>query len=92
MLNWTRTHFAAFAIVSSPLVLSVHPSDATLTPLLDIIGNPHALAINRAWAGHPGTLVKELPPAFPPNPPVAPGAHAVAVPRNASDPTQVPSA
>ena len=47
LLNWTRTHFAAFAIASSPLVLSIHPSDATLAPLLDIIGNKRALAVRR---------------------------------------------
>jgi hypothetical protein len=101
LLNWTRAHFSAFAIVSSPLVLSivspdchwivtlclpvflplssgVHPSgyahlpaetvmkgrtstvrtaqvptDETLAPLLDIIGNKQAMAVNQAWAvGH----------------------------------------
>ena len=118
--NWTRTHFAAFCIVSSPLVLSIHPSDENLAPILDIIGNKGAMAsldpptlhpslrpsvppsplsvflplssaplrappsvfsspaalfiawcqqaVNQAWAGHPGTLVKTLPPAPSPTP------------------------
>lgn len=60
---WTRTHFAAFCIVSSPLVLSIYPSDENLAPILDIIGNKEAMAVNQAWAGHPGTLVRTIPPA-----------------------------
>ena len=59
-MGWTRAHFAAFCIASSPLVLSIHPSDANLSDLLDIIGNKQAVAINQAWAGHPGSLVREL--------------------------------
>ena len=88
LLPWTRAHFAAFAIVSSPLVLSIHPSDENLAGILDIIGNKQALAINKAWTGHPGTLVKTLPPATPPVPPVKPGNSAVGVLPNASDTTQ----
>eukprot|EP01052_Picozoa_sp_SAG31_P000469 SAG31_NODE_14_length_37953_cov_109.719660_3_plen_97_part_00 len=42
---WTRTHFAAFAIISSPLVLSIVPSDENLESILDIIGNKLALEI-----------------------------------------------
>lgn len=61
--GWTRTHFAAFCIISSPLVLSIYPSDENLTPILDIIGNKGAMAVNQAWDGHPGTLVRTLPPA-----------------------------
>ena len=68
--NWTKTHFAAFCIVSSPLVISVHPSDEILEPILDILGNKQAVAINQAWDGHPGTLVKTLPPAPAPPAPV----------------------
>jgi hypothetical protein len=47
LLNWTRAHFAAFAIVSSPLVLSVVPTDEVMAPILDIIGNKQAMAINQ---------------------------------------------
>jgi len=68
LINWTRTHFASFAIISSPLVLSVIPTDEVITPLLDIIGNKQAMAINQAWVGHPGTLVRNLPPVDPPSP------------------------
>lgn len=60
--GWTRTHFAAFCIVSSPLVLSIRLTDANLAPILDIIGNKRAIAINQAWAGHPGTLIRSLGP------------------------------
>ena len=49
----------------------------TFTP--DVAQNSEVLAVNQAWAGHPGLLVKELPPAQPPVPPVVPGYHAVAV-------------
>ena len=88
LANWTRSHFAGFCIVSSPLVLSIHPSDENLDPLLDIIGNRRALEINQAWAGHPGTLIKSLPPAAPPVPPIQPGSAVVGVVCNESDATQ----
>ena len=88
LLNWTKTHFAAFCIVSSPLVLSIVPSDETLAPILDIIGNKQAMAINQAWAGHPGTLVRTLPPVTPPCPACeGPGTVVVGVACNASDAT-----
>lgn len=88
LLNWTKTHFSAFCIVSSPLVLSIVPSDETLAPILDIIGNKQAMAINQAWDGHPGTLVRTLPPVAPPCPACAgPGTAVVGVACNASDPT-----
>ena len=29
-------------------------------PVLDIIGNSEAVAVNQAWAGHPGILVQTL--------------------------------
>ena len=58
--GWTRTHFAAFAIVSAPLVLSIHPSDANLETILDVIGNKLALNVSQSWAGHPGSLVRTL--------------------------------
>lgn len=90
LINWTRTHFAAFCIVSSPLVLSVHPSDETITPLLPIIGNKAALSINQAWAGHPGSLVRNLPPNAPPcnGSCKEAGTAVVGVPCDSSDSTQ----
>ena len=42
LVPWTRTHFAAFAIISSPLVISFVPTDENLAPILDIIGNKQA--------------------------------------------------
>ena len=67
LFNWSKAHFAAFSVVSSPLVLSINPTDTNLEPILDIIGNKGAMAVNQAWAGHPGTFVKEYPP-VPPRP------------------------
>eukprot|EP00040_Diaphanoeca_grandis_P044837 m.271969 g.271969 ORF g.271969 m.271969 type:complete len:602 (+) comp98455_c0_seq1:225-2030(+) len=88
LINWTKAHFAAFCIVSSPLILSIHPSDENLNPILDVIGNKQALAINQAWAGHPGTLVRTLPPARP-NGPVVPGTSIVTVPCDPTDVTEL---
>ena len=52
----TRTHFGAWAIVSSPLVLS---HDVTNSKVMDavwpLISNKEAIAINQAWAGHSGS-------------------------------------
>jgi hypothetical protein len=45
LVAWTRAHFSAFAIISSPLVLSIVPSDENLAPILDIIGNKLAIEI-----------------------------------------------
>lgn len=89
LVGWTKTHFAAFCIVSSPLVLSIHPSDENLDDLLDIIGNKMAMEINQAWAGHPGGLVRNLPPTTPPCPECKlPGTAVVGLPCDATDATQ----
>ena len=61
--------------------------DEVLEPILDILGNKQAIAINQAWAGHPGTLVRNLAPAAPPSPPVAPGNAVVGVPCSPKDAT-----
>jgi alpha-galactosidase len=54
----SKTHFFAWCIISSPLMISF---DVTNDDLLDriwtIISNTEAIAINQAWAGHPGRLV-----------------------------------
>lgn len=88
ILNWTRAHFAAFAIISSPLVLSIVLSDENILPIIDIIGNKQAMAINQAWAGHPGTLVRTLPPMKPKPVPVSSGDVVVGVVPDATDATQ----
>jgi hypothetical protein len=74
-------------IVSSPLVLGLELTDEKLSPIMEIIGNEQAIAINQAWAGHPGTLVRTLPPVAPPTPKL--GKFVVAVPCDATDATQV---
>ena len=54
----SRTHFAAFAITSSPLVLGFDLTNATLyEQLYPIITNQRVLAINEAWHGDAGSLV-----------------------------------
>lgn len=57
--SWNRAHFGAWCIVSSPLILGLELTDQQLEPVLDVIGNSEAIAINQAWAGHPGYLLKE---------------------------------
>lgn len=54
-----RTHFGAWVITSSPLILGYDLNDDSVTDRIwDIISNKEAIAINQAWAGHPGRLVK----------------------------------
>jgi hypothetical protein len=58
--TWNRAHFGAWSIVSAPLILGLELSDANLAPIVDVITNPLAIAINQAWAGHPGMLVETI--------------------------------
>ncbi len=58
--TWNRAHFGAWCIVSAPLILGLELTDAKLAPVLDIIGNKAAVAINQQWAGHPGMLVQNI--------------------------------
>ena len=54
-----RAHFAAWAIVSSPLVLGLDLTNASLVDSVwDIIANEEAIAVNQAWAGGSGTLLQ----------------------------------
>lgn len=56
----SRTHFGAWCIVSAPLDLSLDlTDDAKMNSVWDIITNKEAIAVNQAWAGHPGRLVKD---------------------------------
>lgn len=51
-----RTHFAAWAIVSSPLVLSMDiNNDTIMDEYWSLIANPEIIAINQAWRGHSGS-------------------------------------
>lgn len=56
-LSWNRAHFGAWCVTSSPLILGLELTDAALQPILDVIGNSEAIAVNQQWAGHPGALV-----------------------------------
>jgi len=56
----TRTHFAAWCIVSSPLTLSHDlTNDTVMDEVWPIIANREALAVNDAWVGDAGVLVKK---------------------------------
>lgn len=53
-----RTHFGAWAIVSSPLILSFDLSNrTTLETVWPFITNLEAIEVSQTWAGHPGRQV-----------------------------------
>eukprot|EP00463_Aulacantha_scolymantha_P002806 TRINITY_DN354_c0_g1_i2.p1 TRINITY_DN354_c0_g1~~TRINITY_DN354_c0_g1_i2.p1 ORF type:complete len:275 (+),score=54.55 TRINITY_DN354_c0_g1_i2:496-1320(+) len=55
-----RTHFGAWAITSSPLILGYDLNDESVTDKVwDIISNQEVIAVNQQWEGHPGRLVME---------------------------------
>jgi len=55
-----RSHFAAWAITSSPLILGYDLNDEGVTDKIwDIISNQETIAVNQHWEGHPGRLVKQ---------------------------------
>ena len=55
-----RTHFSAWCIVSSPLVLGNDLRDQDkMDEIWPIISNREAIAVNQAWAGDSGTLIKQ---------------------------------
>lgn len=57
-LTEARTHFGAWCIVSSPLVLGFDLTDNdALTEVWDIIANTEAIAVNQAWASDAGVLI-----------------------------------
>jgi len=58
--EWNRAHFGAWCVTSSPLILGMELTDAQLQPVLDVIGNTEAIAVNQLWDGHPGLLVETL--------------------------------
>eukprot|EP00755_Sulcionema_specki_P032358 Sspe_Gene.19718::Locus_7196_Transcript_1_1_Confidence_1.000_Length_1434::g.19718::m.19718/K07407/E3.2.1.22B, galA, rafA; alpha-galactosidase len=52
-----RTHFAAWAIVSSPLILGFDLTDEDLVQKVwHIISNTEVIAVNQQWGGHAGSL------------------------------------
>jgi hypothetical protein len=57
-LNFTeaRTHFGAWAIVSSPLIIGMNLSDTdTVATYWPIVSNSEAIAVNQEYAGMSGT-------------------------------------
>jgi len=56
-LEW-QTHFAMWAVTSSPLILGFDLTNATrLKMTWPIISNEEVLAVSQTWQGHPGRLV-----------------------------------
>jgi hypothetical protein len=50
-----RTHFGAWCIVSSPLILSHDTNNDTISDeIWPIISNVEAIAVNQEWAGDSG--------------------------------------
>jgi len=57
-----RQHFASWAIISSPLVLSHDLSDESqVDKLWPLIANPEIIAVNQAWYKHAGGVFKRGP-------------------------------
>lgn len=84
--NEDRAHFGAWVITSSPLILGYDLNDESITDKIwDLISNKEAIAVNQAWAGHPGSQVKTWTPT--PAVPSA-GSFVYAVPCDDSDATQ----
>jgi len=55
-----RSHFGAWCVVSSPLILSHDVTNETTTKAIwDIISNTEAIAVNQAWYGYSGSVFKE---------------------------------
>jgi alpha-galactosidase len=53
-----RSHFAAWAIVSSPLVLGFDVRNASIVDAMwPLVANTEILAVNAAWAGSAGDLI-----------------------------------
>ena len=72
-LDEERTLFAAWSVVSSPLVIAFDVADdAVVARYWPIVTNARALAINAAWAGEAGRRLKEAPPSDPAALPTAP--------------------
>eukprot|EP00041_Stephanoeca_diplocostata_P009310 m.143095 g.143095 ORF g.143095 m.143095 type:complete len:439 (-) comp17688_c0_seq1:138-1454(-) len=56
----TRTHFGAWAIVSSPLTLSHDVNNATISEMIwPVISNTEVLTVNQDYAGHSGTAFQQ---------------------------------
>lgn len=57
-----RSHWGLWSIVSSPMILGFDMSNKDkMDRVWPIITNLDARAVNHAWVGHPGTLIKTYP-------------------------------
>ena len=57
-----KSHWGLWSIVSAPLVLGFDMNDsAVMDRVWTTITNRHADAVNAAWFGRPGTLIKSYP-------------------------------
>lgn len=85
-----RTFFGWYVITSSPLILGHNITNKTTNDRIwDIVSNTEAIAINQAWFGHAGALVKTWgPPASAPAVPWVTGHSLFNVTCDASDATQ----
>lgn len=55
----SRTHFGAWCIVSSPLILGFDLTNSSvMAAVLPYVANPEAVAVNQAWEGDPGRLLQ----------------------------------
>jgi len=58
-LHEARSHFAMWAVTSSPLILGLDLTDeAVVAEQWPIISNTEALAVSQSFHGHPGRLIK----------------------------------
>jgi alpha-galactosidase len=56
----TRSHFGAWSIVSSPLILSHDlQNDTVMDQVWPLISNKEVIAVNQAWAGFSGSVFME---------------------------------
>lgn len=63
-IHMGRSHFGAWAIVSSPLILGLDLLDhQKVDRVWETITNREVISINQQWAGHPGMFVRALTPA-----------------------------
>jgi hypothetical protein len=54
-----RSHFGAWCVTSSPLILGYDlRDDSTTDRIWPLISNTEAIAINQVWVGHPGRQVR----------------------------------
>ena len=54
LVNEDRSHFSAWAITSSPLILGVNLSWAVMNDIWPVISNREVIKVNQAWAGSAG--------------------------------------